>query len=85
MLARLRANQLLEQSGLEALLVCTIHDSIVADTQARNVEAVGRLLKQSVEEVPKLVKQTWDYDFKLPLTAEVQYGMNKADMQELRL
>jgi len=83
MLARLRANQLLEQSGLEALLVCTIHDSIVADCPTGNVGAVGRILKQAVEEVPGLVKEIWNYNFVLPLTAEVQYGPNKADMQEL--
>jgi DNA polymerase-1 len=82
-LARLRANQLLEDAAIEALLVSTIHDSIVADCPEKNVEAVGRILLQSVMEVPKLCKQIWDYDFKLPLTAEVQVGHNKADMEEL--
>jgi DNA polymerase-1 len=82
-LARLRANQLLDDAGIDCDLVCTIHDSIVADAPERNVEDVGKILLQSVIEVPKLCREIWDYDFKLPLTAEVQVGHNKADMKEL--
>lgn len=88
-LARLRANQLLEESGLEdkAQLVCTIHDSIVADVDnaPEIVYTISKLLKQAVEEVPKLCKEIWGYDFALPLTCEIQVGPNKADMEEIKL
>lgn len=84
-LARLRAKQLLRESGIEALLVCTIHDSIIADCRSRDVEAVGRILKQAVEDVPGLCMRIWKYDFNLPLTAEVQYGPNKKDLKDLIL
>lgn len=84
-LARLRARQLLRESGLDALLVCTVHDSIVADCRTRDLQQVGRILQSSVEEVPELCKRIWKYDFKLPLTAEVQYGPNKKQMQDLIL
>lgn len=84
MLARLRARQLIQlQGGLRSLLISTIHDSIIADCPDNEVELVGRLLNQSVEEVPKLCKQTFGYDFSLPMTAEVQYGPNKKDMKDL--
>ena len=83
MLARLRAHQLIKESGLEALLISTIHDSIVADVPNHNVQAVGKLLNQAVEDVPMLCKQTFGYEFKLPLTAEVQYGKNKLEMKDL--
>lgn len=83
MLARLQAYKKLRESGLEGILISTIHDSIVADCPEYNVEAIGRLLQQAVEDVPKLCKQTFGYDFSLPLNAEVQYGRNKLDMKEL--
>jgi DNA polymerase-1 len=83
MLARLQAAKLLRESGLEGLLISTIHDSVVADCPEKNVEAIGRLLNQAVEDVPKLCKQVFDYEFSLPLTAEVQYGKNKKEMKEL--
>lgn len=85
MLARLRAYQLIKQAGIEALLISTIHDSIVADTPTENVQLVGQLLNQAVEDVPMLCKQTFGYDFSLPLTAEVQYGMNKLEMENLTI
>jgi hypothetical protein len=48
------------------------------------VYTISKLLKEAVEDVPRLCKQIWNYDFNLPLTCEVQYGMNKQDMQEIK-
>lgn len=84
-LARLRANQLLDESDVRANLVCTIHDSIVVDTEEKNVYDVSKLLKQSIEEVPNMCKKIWDYNFVLPLTCEVQAGPNKADMVDIEV
>jgi DNA polymerase-1 len=83
MLARLEAAKRLRLAGIDGLLVSTIHDSIVADTPAKNVEVVGRILNDSVEAVPKLCRQVFGYYFSLPLTAEVQYGPNKKEMENL--
>lgn len=80
MLARLRVRQLIEESGIEAQLVGTIHDSIVVDTPTANVQRVAAILKQAVEEVPQYVKRLWNYNFVLPLTCEVAYGPNKKEM-----
>ena len=79
-LARLEARKNLNASGLEHKLVATVHDSIVADIPEKNLDPVARILMDAVENVPKLCKQVWGYDFSLPLTAEVQYGPNKRDM-----
>lgn len=84
MLARLQAAKYIRESALEALLISTIHDSIVADCPEKNAEAVGRMLNQAVEDVPRLCKRVFGYDFSLPLLAEVQVGPNKKDMVELK-
>jgi DNA polymerase-1 len=81
-LARLEAKKNLQASGLEAKLVSTVHDSIVADIPDKNLDLVARILMDAVESVPRLCKQVWDYDFNLPLTAELQYGPNKKEMEE---
>jgi DNA polymerase-1 len=83
MLARLQAAKYLRTRGLRSLLISTIHDSIVADCPENEVEAVGRILNQAVEDVPMLCKQVYGYDFTLPMTAEVQYGPNKKQMKDL--
>lgn len=85
MLARLEAKKLLDETGIEAKLIGTIHDSIVADCPSAYVADVGGLLLKAVERVPKLVKQIWGYDFSLPLTAEAQFGPNKYDLEDLVL
>lgn len=82
-LARLRANQLLDDAGIMADLVCTIHDSIVVDCPEKNCYNIRDILKQAIEEVPQMCKDIWDYNFVLPLTCEIQAGPNKADMQEI--
>jgi DNA polymerase-1 len=83
MLARLQAAKLLKERQLSGLLISTIHDSIIADCPKEEVEEIGRILNQAVEDIPMLCKKTFGYAFGLPMTAEVQYGPNKADMQDL--
>lgn len=83
MLARLEAAKRLRQASIHALLISTIHDSIVADCPEDEVEQVGRILNESVEAVPKLCRQVFGYEFSLPMTAEVQYGPNKKEMKDL--
>lgn len=83
MLARLEARKRLREAGIPALLISTIHDSIICDCPSKYVEQTGRILNESVEAVPALCKQVFGYDFSLPLTAEVQYGMNKKEMKDL--
>lgn len=84
MLARLEANKRLKASGLEYKLVSTVHDSIVVDTTDENCAVVATLLKDCIEAVPSLCHKIWDYNFKLPLTCEVQYGPNKKDMLDFQ-
>lgn len=85
MLARLEARKRIKATGLECKLISTIHDSIVADTPEENVEIIGKILNDSIEYVPSLCKQVFGYEFSLPLTAEIQWGKNKKDMQELKM
>lgn len=84
-LARCRAHQLIRESGLEALICSSVHDDLKYDTPGKNVQAVGKLMLQAVEEVPSMVRKIWKYDFKLPLTAELKYGMNLGEMSKLVL
>lgn len=85
MLARLEFMKNFRASGLEGVVVSTIHDSIVVDTPSRNVYNISLLLKTAIEKVPELCKTIWKYDFYLPLTCEIQAGMNKLEMKEVDL
>lgn len=83
MLARLRAAQLLDESGCEASLIGTIHDSIVVDCPSECVRNVAGILKKAIEEVPQYCQRIWQYDFTLPLTSEISFGPTKAQQEKI--
>lgn len=86
MLARIEFFKRLSRSGLNAKFVQTIHDSLVVDVDndPETCYNISVMLKESIEHTPVLCKQHFDYDFKLPIWCEVQQGMNKADMTEVK-
>lgn len=84
MLARVEAKRLLDLSGIIYKMISTIHDSIVVDCMEQDVATVAKILLQAVESIPRLCKKHWDFDFDLPITAEVQYGRNKRDLVDYR-
>lgn len=45
---------------------------------------ISMLLRNAIEKVPELCKREFDYDFSLPIWCEIQQGMNKADMSEVK-
>lgn len=61
----------------------TIHDSIVADAPKEQAYEVGKILLESVHAIPSLLQQHFDYKLKVPVTAEIQIGKNKADMLDI--
>lgn len=85
MLARIEAFKRISRSGLEARFIQTIHDSLVydVDNDPEVCYTISTLLKDSIEYVPTLCKQEFDYEFSLPLWCEVQSGPNKRDMTEV--
>lgn len=83
MLARLEAFKLLRNAGVKSVLISTIHDSIVADCPENEVELVGHILSSAVESIPDLCRSVFGYKFSLPMSAEVQFGPNKKEMQDL--
>ena len=85
MLARLETRRRIRESGLPILLVSTIHDSIVVECPEKHVQEAGKILFESIEAVPRLCKQVFGYDFRLPMTSEVQYGPNKKNLVDLVL
>lgn len=85
MLARIRVATLIRHYKVDAKLIGTIHDSLVVDTEAKNLYTIGKLLKRAIEEVPMHCMTQWGYNFTLPLHCEISYGSNKTDMQTLTI
>lgn len=62
--------------GLTSLLISSVHDSIVADSPLNEVEQVCKILKSSVEDIPKNFERLFRIPFDLPLNVEIQIGEN---------
>lgn len=73
----------LRRSGLLGQFISTIHDSLKSDCPGYNVHAIARMKYEAIEAIPRLCKEIYGYDFKLPLTSELQVGPNCRDMVEL--
>lgn len=84
MLARIEFFRRLQESGLEAKFICTIHDSLVVDTPEKNWYTISVMLKDSIEAVPDLCRKHFQYDFSLPMWCEIQVGPNKLHMEEVK-
>ena len=66
-LAMISVDRRLREEGLKSRMVLQIHDELLFDAVAEEVEAVERLVKEEMENVIKL---------SVPLTVECNHGSN---------
>ncbi|MGC1784955.1 MAG: DNA polymerase I [Acidobacteriaceae bacterium] len=71
-LAMIRIARELREQNLRARMVLQVHDELVFDVPREEVEAVGALVKQAMEQVIEL---------KVPIVAEVAAGPNWRDLK----
>lgn len=81
MLARIELQRLIDESGLEALIVMTVHDSLVVDTPSVNVSKVAEFIHQAIASVPEMCYNRWNWKFSLPLHSEISVGRSKAELE----
>jgi DNA polymerase-1 len=85
MVARISLFRRMREAGLTSLLISSVHDSIVADCPDNEYEAVGKLMKVCVENIPNNFERLFGIPFNLPITCELMYGKNMADMKEMKI
>lgn len=65
-----------------ALLINTIHDSVLLDVHNGYVHKIAQLVKTKMEEAPQLLYDNFGIDFDLELKAEVKVGKNWLTMEK---
>jgi hypothetical protein len=73
----------LKASGIPALLVSTIHDSIVVDCAKEYVFRVTQLFYEVFDDLIANIWKCFKYEWVCPLACEVKCGMNMLDMKAL--
>jgi DNA polymerase-1 len=82
MLARISFRNRLRKLGLRALLISTVHDSIVVDCPDKEVDIVCQLAHDVFRDIPANFQKMFGVEFNLPMTAEVLIGNNMGNMKE---
>ena len=84
MIARLSFFRRLRARKIPALLVSTVHDSIVVDVERAYVQDIAKMFYQVFDDLIANIKKCFGYEWIVPLTCEVKCGMNLKDMQEIK-
>lgn len=66
-----------------ALLVATVHDSLVVDCPDHMVDSIGKIMYEVFRDLPQNIKTIYKRELSVPFPCEVKYGPNLLDMQEL--
>lgn len=82
MLARISFWNRARKLDLKALLISTVHDSIVVDCPDDEVDIVCQLFHDVFRDIPENFKRMFGVEFNLPMTAEVLIGRTMGDMKE---
>lgn len=69
--------------GIPALLISTVHDSIVVDTESRYVQDVVNLFYQVFDNLVDNLNRTFKINWRTPLNCEVKIGMNMLDTKKV--
>jgi DNA polymerase I-like protein with 3'-5' exonuclease and polymerase domains len=67
----------------KALLINTIHDSVMVDCHDSVKEYAGQVLKEVMEDVRAEMKKQWGLDFDLPLNVDVEGGKSWGSMKTI--
>jgi DNA polymerase I len=83
MLARISFARRLKALGVPALMVSTVHDSIVVDAEKKYVHQLAKLFYEVFDDLIANIKRCFGYEWVVPLDCEVKYGMNQKNMTKL--
>ncbi len=81
MVARISFARRLKMSGIPALLISTVHDSIVVDCESMYVQPVVNLFYQVFDDLVTNLNRTFQIDWQVPLACEVKVGMDMLNMK----
>jgi DNA polymerase-1 len=70
-------------AGKQALLVSTVHDSIVVDCPDDEVEFVKNTMYEVFDDIPKNVAKLWSVNLPCAFPCEVKVGLNLKDMTKV--
>lgn len=85
MLARISFARRLKASGINAILISTVHDSIVVDVpDESDVQSIVNMFHQVFDDIPKNIERIFKVDWNIPMDCECKVGLNMKDMEKVK-
>jgi DNA polymerase-1 len=84
MLARIMAHKRIKKEEIPCVWRSTVHDSLVLDTHKKHLEQLRDLFDGVFADLPKTIKQTFGYDWIVPMACETKFGSNMKTMEKFK-
>lgn len=79
-IARVSLYKRMHEKGIKALLISTIHDSIIIDCEEKDKDVIISIIRDVWKDIPKNYEILTDDKFMLPMRCEISYGNNLKEM-----
>lgn len=83
-IARVSFARRFKASGIEGIMVNTVHDSIVCDVADKYVDDVVQIFHEVFRDLPANFEKMFKVKFDLPMTVEVGVGLNFKELVEVK-
>jgi DNA polymerase I-like protein with 3'-5' exonuclease and polymerase domains len=75
----------MKKRGMKSEFILMVHDSMVFDAYADEVDDISKISIEVFEKLPELCKELFDYEFQVPLTGDVELGLTYGDIIEYNI
>ena len=82
-IARVSLKNRLTKYNIPAIIVSTVHDSIVLDLEQKYIKDVVEITTKVFEDIPQNVKKLFKYEWIVPIPCEAKAGPNLMQMENI--
>ena len=83
-MARVLLHRRWKKANISGVLVNTVHDSIVADVEKKDVDKVAELYYNVFRDVPRNINNIFGVDFDLETKVEILVGQDMYNLVEVK-
>ena len=69
--------------GLDANIICQVHDALVVDVSIKDADAVADIIYKQFTNLPSTLTRYFGYNWYVPMTGEISAGINYKDQSLL--
>jgi DNA polymerase-1 len=81
-IARVSLRNRLTKGKIPAIIISTIHDSIVVDSPNKYATDVAKVMIEVFDDIPKNIKRLFNHEVAVPFPCEVKMGRNLLEMEK---